>query len=130
MTEQEKSALRKWYLGNAREIRINGGNLIESTWEAALQWSRTRQYPIGYFYVNEYGDLVQLTKTDGSPLLQMPDHTKGFQTALEKYQEVVDENDSEETPLENLRVFLSFALNGQDWLDVEPFLDALEKWRV
>jgi hypothetical protein len=30
-----------------------------------------------------------------------------------------------ETPLERLRYFLSLALTGQDWLDVEPFLDAL-----
>lgn len=30
------------------------------------------------------------------------------------------------TPLENLRFFLSIALkNPQDWIDVEPFLDAL-----
>jgi hypothetical protein len=31
----------------------------------------------------------------------------------------------DEGPLENLRFFLSCALSGQDWLGVEPFLDAL-----
>jgi hypothetical protein len=30
-----------------------------------------------------------------------------------------------ETPLERLRYFCSLAMNGQDWLDVEPFFAAL-----
>lgn len=30
-----------------------------------------------------------------------------------------------ETPIERLRFFCSLAMNGQDWLDVEPFFDAL-----
>lgn len=29
-------------------------------------------------------------------------------------------------PLERLRFFCSLAMNGQDWLDVEPFFDALK----
>lgn len=31
----------------------------------------------------------------------------------------------EKSPLERLRFFLSLALKRQDWIDVEPFLDAL-----
>jgi len=31
----------------------------------------------------------------------------------------------EPNPIERLRFFLSFALTGQDWLDVEPFIDAI-----
>lgn len=33
--------------------------------------------------------------------------------------------DDYESPLERLRFFCSLAMSGQDWLDVEPFLDAL-----
>lgn len=44
-------------------------------------------------------------------------------TALERYTEMCIEPD---TPLENLRAFCSFAMNGQDWLDVEQFFVALE----
>lgn len=46
-------------------------------------------------------------------------------TALEKYRELeVDKNNL--SPLENLRVFCSLAMRGQDWLDVERFFTALE----
>lgn len=30
------------------------------------------------------------------------------------------------SPLERLRFFCSLAMNGQDWLDVEPFFDAID----
>jgi hypothetical protein len=46
------------------------------------------------------------------------------ETALDKFNKNADLL-KDETPLERLRYFLSHALNGQDWLDVEPFLDAL-----
>lgn len=45
-------------------------------------------------------------------------------TALERFNRDPDLL-ANETPLERLRYFLSLALSGQDWLDVEPFLDAL-----
>lgn len=35
--------------------------------------------------------------------------------------------DEETDPLERLRAFCSFAMRGQDWLDVEPFFDDVEK---
>lgn len=50
---------------------------------------------------------------------------KDNQSALMHYTEVMKGCD-ERSPLENLRFFLSIAIkNPRDWLDVEPFLDAL-----
>jgi len=46
-------------------------------------------------------------------------------TALERYEEITKENGGD-TPLENLRFFCSLAMNGQDWLDVERFIDEVE----
>lgn len=46
------------------------------------------------------------------------------ETAKQKYDRLRVE-DEEHEPLEQLRAFLSLALRGQDWIDVEPFLDAL-----
>jgi hypothetical protein len=40
----------------------------------------------------------------------------------EKYMQTEDEMDA----IERLRFFLSLSLSGQDWLDVEPFIDALK----
>ena len=34
--------------------------------------------------------------------------------------------DSEPDPVERLRFYCSLAMQGQDWLDVEPFFDALK----
>ena len=48
--------------------------------------------------------------------------------AIEKFREIEDDHESglrDESPLERLRFFCSLAMNGQDWLDVEPFFDAL-----
>lgn len=50
----------------------------------------------------------------------------GSKTSLEKYEYFM--NGEEETdPVERLRFFLSIALSGQDWLDVEQFLDDISK---
>lgn len=46
-----------------------------------------------------------------------------MKTTLERFNELMA--DDQETPLERLRFFCSLAMNGQDWLDVEPFFDAL-----
>lgn len=43
--------------------------------------------------------------------------------ALQRFGDSVGLDD--ESPLERLRAFCSLAMNGQDWLDVEPFFDAL-----
>lgn len=50
-------------------------------------------------------------------------------TALERFNESASDL-ANESALERLRYFLSLALNGQDWLDVEPFLDALGVTRM
>ena len=34
--------------------------------------------------------------------------------------------DEEPAPLERLRFFCSLAMNGQDWMDVEPFFDDVQ----
>ena len=52
--------------------------------------------------------------------------TKKRLTALESYREhvgIADECDA----LERLRFFCSCAMNGQDWLDSEPFFEAVRK---
>ena len=47
------------------------------------------------------------------------------ETALEKYNTLtVDSVDPD--PIERLRFFLSLSLKGQDWLDVEQFIDDLQ----
>lgn len=46
-------------------------------------------------------------------------------TALSKYNASVAEFGAESEPIERLHQFLSYALSGEDWLDVEPFLNAL-----
>lgn len=43
-------------------------------------------------------------------------------TALELYEQYM-EDVIEENPIERLRFFLSLCLTGQDWLDVEPFIE-------
>jgi hypothetical protein len=47
---------------------------------------------------------------------------------LQKFNELM--GDDKESPLERLRFFCSLAMNGQDWLDVEPFFAALEPGEV
>lgn len=42
-------------------------------------------------------------------------------SALQRYNQHADLAD--EPPLERLRAFCSYAMKGQDWLDVEPFFD-------
>ena len=55
--------------------------------------------------------------------LQQPQQPK--ETALEKYNTLtVDSVDPD--PIERLRFFLSLSLKGQDWLDVEKFIDDLQ----
>ena len=49
-------------------------------------------------------------------------------TALERYKSIMDECRKEEPePIERLRFFLSLALTGQDWLDVEQFIDGVSQ---
>lgn len=43
---------------------------------------------------------------------------------LEEYNELIE--GLPETPLERLRFFCSLALQGQDWLDVEPFFNDIQ----
>lgn len=45
--------------------------------------------------------------------------------ALQRYNECRDSQLDTEQALERLRFFLSLALSPQDWIDVEPFLDAV-----
>lgn len=45
-------------------------------------------------------------------------------TALERYTEAMKDCEPD-THIENLRFFCSLAMRGQDWLDVEPFFDAV-----
>ena len=45
--------------------------------------------------------------------------------AKQHYDNAMQEADEELDPIERLRFFLSLALTGQDWFDVEPFIDDL-----
>lgn len=49
--------------------------------------------------------------------------------ALQRYNEFVSADD-DLNALERLRAFCSFAMEGQDWLDVEPFFAAVEAERA
>lgn len=57
------------------------------------------------------------------------------ETAKQRYDKFMVEGE-EEPPVERLRFFCSLALNGQDWIDVEPFFDAItlptipEGWKL
>jgi hypothetical protein len=48
-----------------------------------------------------------------------------YATARQRYDELRVEDEVQD-PLERLRAFCSLAMNGQDWLDVEQFFDALD----
>lgn len=55
-------------------------------------------------------------------------------TALEMFNEIEAQCDAEDklklSSLERLRFFCSLAMSGQDWLDVEPFFQAVEDNRL
>lgn len=65
------------------------------------------------------GDLVELANLINSKA-QPAD-----KTALERFNELKVAQD-ESDPVEQLRAFCSLAMSGQDWLDVEPFFDAIK----
>ena len=44
--------------------------------------------------------------------------------AKQRYDKCMEDGE-ESNPIERLRFFLSCALSGQDWIDVEPFIDAI-----
>ncbi len=48
------------------------------------------------------------------------------QTAKQRYDECMRDGE-EPSAIERLRFFCSLAMNGQDWIDVEPFFDALNQ---
>lgn len=43
----------------------------------------------------------------------------------QQYDEIMAGSSEDQNALEDLRFFCSLAMRGQDWLDVEPFFDAL-----
>ena len=47
------------------------------------------------------------------------------QPSMDCYIKATRDGLAELDPIERLRFFLSIALTGQDWIDVEPFIDAL-----
>jgi hypothetical protein len=49
-----------------------------------------------------------------------------MKTTLEHYTSVM-EGCEEHDPIERLRFFLSLALTGQDWIDVEQFIDGVSQ---
>lgn len=53
---------------------------------------------------------------------------KDNRTSLEKFKNIESQCEElvNETPLERLRFFCSYAMNSQDWVDVEEFFIALE----
>lgn len=46
-------------------------------------------------------------------------------TAKQRYEENGINDEEEPDPVERLRFFCSLAMHGDDWLDVEPFFDAV-----
>ena len=49
-------------------------------------------------------------------------------SALDRYLEFTAD-EPEADPIERLRFFLSLSLSGQDWIDVEQFIDAVTSER-
>lgn len=74
--------------------------------------------------IEYYDQIVEYTKQaiqDCKEALEQPQLT-----AKQKYDKFM-EDETEPSALERLRFFCAQAMNGQDWLDVEPFLNALEQ---
>lgn len=46
--------------------------------------------------------------------------------AIKRYREICADGAEPEEPIERLRFFCAQAMSSQDWLDVEPFFEALE----
>jgi hypothetical protein len=70
-------------------------------------------------YKEDYDILASLERLKAIDSVQVPE------SAQQQYDRFMSEGD-ERSPVERLRFFLSLALKGQDWLDVESFLDDLE----
>ena len=62
-------------------------------------------------------------------ILQIKTHHHGAEamSALEQYKSIMDECGEPELPIELFRFFLSLALTGQDWLDVEQFIEGVSE---
>lgn len=50
-------------------------------------------------------------------------------SVLPDYREIMDESADDMNAVERLRFFCSLAMNGQNWLDVEPFFEAIVEER-
>jgi hypothetical protein len=77
------------------------------------------------------------------PMLEFTDHARGYKgewrkvplfaappipvetPAIQRYNKAM-EGEQENDPIERLRFFLSLALTGRNWLDVERFIDDLQ----
>jgi hypothetical protein len=69
------------------------------------------------------GDLVELANIIGQAARAAP--AQPAKTAKQRYDEL-EVAAEEPDPVERLRAFCSFAMTGDDWLDVEPFFDAIK----
>ena len=77
--------------------------------------------PVAWMDYLEFTEVYDLNVSGrGIPLYTHPAKTP----AKQKYDDCMKDCD-EPNPVERLRFFLSCALTGQDWLDVEPFIDAI-----
>lgn len=84
---------------------------------AAVDWEDIRSVP-------------QLVSAYKAMIAAAPEHETVQQTrALDQYNKFM-EGEEETDPVERLRFFLSCALKGQDWIDVEQFIDALKSETV
>lgn len=102
------------YAGNGKFVPVDDPQAIaDELWSKQEQQRQTDDYQTGYH--DALGDFVRVLAS--GVMASKP-------TALERFNRDPDLL-ANESPLERLRYFLSLALNGQDWLDVEPFLDAL-----
>ena len=57
-------------------------------------------------------------------IIRRPPIDAATETAKQRYDRFMEPGE-EPDPIERLRFFCSLAMNGQDWLDVEPFFRAL-----
>lgn len=101
------------YLGNSRM-----SDVIEHLYAIALEEGRRTER-------EECAQILERQDVDPSFKYRMANAIRNGakrMTALELYNANM-EGEIEPDPIERLRFFLSLALTGQDWLDVEQFID-------
>jgi hypothetical protein len=109
INNDELESFEAWYEREGHLYTPNDGikNGLKAAWKAACQPAAATGQTLPISTHTSLGEAVM-----------------GKGTAKQRYDNLKVEED-ETDPIERLRVFCSLAMNGQDWVDVEPFFDAI-----